>query len=112
MHVGAALDLSVLVGGDTPVLTRVRLGHLSDLQFGLLALLLNRDAAAMRDLPPLALHPFHVGDGVSAHFSDEGGDALCETTGGELEKLQNLIINFTFTLMATAKTCLLLNSEF
>ncbi len=84
MHVGAALDLSVLVGGDTPVLTRVRLGHLSDLQFGLLALLFNGDPAAVRDLPPLTLHPLHAGNGVAAHFGDEGGSPLCGTTGGKL----------------------------
>lgn len=84
VHVGAALDLSVLVGGDTPVLTRVRLGHLSDLQFGLLALLLDGDPAAVRDLPPLPLHPLHAGNGVAAHFGNEGGGALCGTTGGEL----------------------------
>lgn len=84
MQVGAALDLPVLVGGDTPVLTRVRLGHLADLQFGLLALLLDGDPAAVRDLPPLPLHPLHAGDGLAAHFGDEGGGALCETTGGRL----------------------------
>lgn len=77
VHVGAALDLSMLVGGDAPVLTRVRLGHLSDLQFGLLALLLDGDAATVCDLPPLPLHPLHVGDGVTAHFSNKGGSALC-----------------------------------
>lgn len=67
----------MLVGGDAPVLTRVRLGHLSDLQFGLLALLLDGDAATVCDLPPLPLHPLHVGDGVTAHFGNEGGSALC-----------------------------------
>lgn len=84
MHVGVALDLSVLVGGDTSVLTRVGLGHLPDLQFGLLALLLDGDPATVCQLPPLTLHPLHAGDRVAANLGDEGGGALCGATGGGL----------------------------
>lgn len=76
VHVSTALDLSMFVGSDTPVLTRVRLGHLSDLQLRLLALLLDGDPATVSDLPPLPLHPLHTGDRVTAHFGDEGGGAL------------------------------------
>lgn len=77
VHVSAALDLAVLVGGHASVLTRVRLGHLFDLELGVPTLLLDGDAAAVRQLPPFSLHPLHAGDGVPAHLGDEGGSPLC-----------------------------------
>lgn len=104
MKVGVALDLSMLVGGDTPVLTRVWLGHLSDLQFGLLALLLDGDPAAMHELPPLPLHPLYTGDGVSTNFGDEGGGALCGTTDGGL-KQQSVIKLFTTAMWCKTSIC-------
>jgi len=88
VHVGVALDLSVLVGGDAPVLTRVGLGHFFDLQLGLLAFLLDGDPAAVRELPPLPLHPLDAGDGVTAHLSDEGGGSLCGAAAGGLGQKQ------------------------
>lgn len=91
VHVGAALDLAVLVGGDTPVLTRVGFRHLPDLQFGLLALLLDGDPPAVRDLPPFTLHPLDVGDGVAAHLGDEGGRGLCGVTGRSSQQYSHLL---------------------
>lgn len=85
MNVSAALDLSMLVGGNTPVLTRVRLCHLSDLQLGLLALLFNGDSATVSELPPLPLHPLHTGNGVPTHLGNEGGSSLCERQVEELQ---------------------------
>lgn len=76
-HVSAGLDLSMFVSGDTPVETRVGLGHLSDLQFGILALVLDGDTTTRGDLSPFALHPLHAGDWITSNLGDEGCSALC-----------------------------------
>lgn len=86
VHVSTALDLAMFVGGDTPVLTRVRFRHFFDLQFGLLALLFNGDPATMGHLPPLPFHPLHTGNGVTTHLCDEGGGSLCEQQVEELDQ--------------------------
>lgn len=81
LHLGTALNLSVLVGGHTSVMAGVRLGYLFDLQFGILAPLFDGDTTTGGDLPPFAFHPFHAGDWVASNLCDEGGSALCEETG-------------------------------
>lgn len=96
VHVSAALDLAMFVGGDTPVLTRVRFRHFSDLQFGLLALLFNGDPATVGHLPPLPFHPLHTGNGVTTHLCDEGGGSLCEQQVEELD--QKCLRFYTFGL--------------
>lgn len=79
MHVCTAFNLSMLVGGNTSVLARVRLGHFSDLQLGLLPFVFHRDTTTRGDLPPLPLHPFHIGNGITANLGDEGSSALYKT---------------------------------
>lgn len=76
LQLSAALDLSMFVGGDTSVETGVGLGHLSDLHFGVLALVLDGDTTTGGDLPPFALHPLHTRDRVSSNLGDEGCSAL------------------------------------
>ncbi len=78
LHLSAALNLSMFVGGDTSVETWVGLGHLSDLHFGILALVLNGDTTTGGDLPPFALHPLHAGDGVTSNLGDKGCGSLCK----------------------------------
>lgn len=71
----------MLVTGDTSVMARVGLGYLSDLQFGILALVLDGDTTTRSDLPPFPLHPFHAGDRVTSNLCDEGCSALCKIPG-------------------------------
>lgn len=78
LHLSAALDLSMFVGGDTSVDTGVGLGHLSDLHLGILALVLDGDTTTGGDLPPFALHPLHTGYWVTSDLGDEGCGCLCE----------------------------------
>lgn len=68
----------MFVGGNTSVMTRIRLGHFSDLQFGILALVLNGDSTTGGDLSPFALHPLHTGDWVTSNLGDKGCSTLCQ----------------------------------
>lgn len=77
LHLRAALDLSVLVGGNAPVRPGIGLRHLNDLHPGVLALVVDGDATTGGDLPPFTLHPLHAGDGIASNLCDEGGGALC-----------------------------------
>lgn len=95
VHVGAAFDFSMPIGGNASVLTRVRLGHLFDLQLGFLTFLLNGNAAAVRELPPFSFHPFHTGDGVPTHLGNEGGSSLCGRPRGQLEQELHMFKVFT-----------------
>lgn len=68
----------MFVGGDTSVEAGVGLCHLSDLQFGILALVLDGDTTTGGDLSPFTLHPLHAGDRVASDLGNEGRGALCD----------------------------------
>lgn len=76
LHLSTALNLAMFVGGDTSVESSVGLGHLSDLHFGILALVLDGDTTTWGDLPPFTLHPLHTGDRLTSDLGNEGCSAL------------------------------------
>lgn len=89
-HLGATLDLSMLVGGNASVVTCIGLGEFPDLQFGVLSLVLNRDTTTGGDLPPLAFHPLNTWNWVTANLGDECGGSLCGEKG---DKVRNPRVN-------------------
>lgn len=99
LHLRAALDLSVLVGGNAPVRSGIRLGHLPDLHPGVLALVVDGDATTGGDLPPFALHPLHAGDGIASDLCDEGGGALCRTKDAAAYVLRRDLMGATVCLV-------------